>query len=146
MPLTGPVALEDVSKDLLRAMQALDPSTNLLVVGMALRDEAIAFVNAGWAAAKWIEWRDYYKLIEEQDGHGEALEEGLEAYREEECFPDTESEPNLDAGDESDGPTAAGQVGSQPRTHVRMETLSTPGIMMFVVRAMLKAMAGLLEP
>ena len=48
MPLRGPVAPEDVFKDLLRAMQELDPSPNPLEVGMTLRDEGVTFVNDGW--------------------------------------------------------------------------------------------------
>ena len=107
MPLTGTVAPEDVFKDLLRAMEEMDPSSNPLEVGMASRDKDVAFVREGWDAGKWTQWSDCHKLIQDQDGleealeYEEALEEGLEGV--EDCVDDEDSEPTDDSGDENDG-------------------------------------------
>ena len=99
MPLRGPVAPEDVFKDLLRAMEEIEPSPSPLEVGMTLRNKAVEFVEEGFIAGKWTVWADAYKLIEEQDGVGEALEEGLEAFREE---PDEDPDAELPETDDDD--------------------------------------------
>ena len=52
MPLRGPVAVEDVFADLLRVMDELDGSSTPTEVGMTLRDEAVAFVRAGFDSGK----------------------------------------------------------------------------------------------
>ena len=95
LPLRGPIAPEDVYHDLLRVLEELEPSSSPLEVGMTLRDEAIAMVKKGHAAGKWTVWADCYTLIEDQDGVGEALEEGLEAYS-------AEVEEDGEAGDDDD--------------------------------------------
>ena len=46
---------------------------------MTLRDEVVSLLETEWNAGGLTQWSDCYKLIEEQDGLGEALEEGLEA-------------------------------------------------------------------
>ena len=98
LPLRGPIAPEDIYKDLLRVIEELEPSTTALEVGMTLRDEAVAFVREGWETGKWTQWSDCYKLIEEQDGAGEALEEGLEASYQDATQNGDEDEDDEDAG------------------------------------------------
>ena len=123
MPLRGPVAPEDVYKDLLRAMDELDPSPTPLEIGMTLRDEAVAFVREGWDAGRWSQWSDCHQLIQEQDGLEEALEEGLEAFGAEPADTESESTEDPDSeggGDDDGGPDrlpakTAGETGSQPR-------------------------------
>lgn len=108
MPLTGPVHPNDVQCDMLKVLQALEASPDPNVVAMSWRDEAVAFVEEGWASRKWTEWKDCHKLIQEQDGIGEALEEGLEAFGEE--ADDHVDVPDDIAVDE-DGGDVAGVVG-----------------------------------
>ena len=101
MPLTGPVAPEDVFGDLLRVMDTIDGST-ASEVGMTLRDKAVAFVKDGAAKNKWVGWGDCHKLIEEHDGLDEAAEEGMEAFGvlAEEGNEESESEAAEDAESE----------------------------------------------
>ena len=109
MALRGPVAPEDVFKDLLRAMEEIEPSPSPTEVGMTLRDEAVAFVNEGFDAGKWTLWADCQKLIEDHDGVGEALEEGLEAFG---ASPeDTDTEDDGDTDDEDDDKPGGGPGG-----------------------------------
>ena len=108
MPLTGPVHPDDVQCDMLKVLEALEASPDPNVVAMSWRDEAVAFVEEGWVSRKWTEWKDCHKLIQEQDGIGEALEEGLEAFGEE--ADDYVDVPDDIAVDE-DGGDVAGVVG-----------------------------------
>ena len=101
MALTGPVKPEDVFRDLLRCLHELEPSSTPTEVGMTLRDEAVAFVQEGEAAGKWKTWEDCHLLIEEQDGPGDALAEGLEAFGSE-ADTDSDSEEELDDDDPDD--------------------------------------------
>ncbi len=98
MPLTGPVAPVDFYKDLLHAMEELHPSPTPTEVDMTLRDKAVAFVQEGVDAGKWTRWSDCYKLIEEQDGLEDSLEEGLEAFG---AIPDADEEEEEDEEEES---------------------------------------------
>ena len=113
MPLTGPVHPEDVQCDMLKVLEALEASPDPNVVAMSWRDEAVAFVEEGWVSRKWTEWKDCHKLIEEQDGIGEALEEGLEAFGEE--ADDYVDVPDDIAVDE-DGGDVASVVGLSAET------------------------------
>ena len=98
MPLRGPVHPEDVFGDLLRAMEGhAGPGTGTENI-MALRDDAVAFVNAEWEAGRLKTWSDYHTLIEEFDDPDEALAEGLEAFDE---IP-TSDDDNDDKGDDGD--------------------------------------------
>ena len=45
-----------------------------------MRDDAIAFVQKGYADKQWIVWADCHKLIDEQDGVRDATPEGMEAF------------------------------------------------------------------
>ena len=113
MPLTGPVHPKDVFRDLLRVLEELDQSPDPNVVAMSLRDEAVAFVLEGWNSGKWIHWSDCHKLLEEQDGVGEALEEGLEAF--DEVAVDYDDDPVIEDVDE-DGGDVGGPVGLSAKT------------------------------
>ena len=66
--------------NLLQVMEELDPSSTPTEVNVTWRDEAVAFVKDGHAIGKGTTWADVHKLIQEQDGQEEALEEGLEAF------------------------------------------------------------------
>jgi hypothetical protein len=100
MPLRGPVAPEDVFKDLLRVMEELDPSSTPTEVGMTLRDEAVAFVKDGFDSGKWTEWSHCHKLIEEHDGECEAAEEGMEAFGADPVDSDAEESDESDSDDD----------------------------------------------
>ena len=107
MPLRGPVKPEEVFHDLLTVMEELNPSHSPTEVNMTFRDEAVAFVKEGWDAGKWRQWSDCHKLIEEQDGLDEKVEEGLEAFGEaadkDEDEADVTDEESEDEDEEDDG-------------------------------------------
>lgn len=74
-----------------------------------MRDEAVAYVRQGWNEAKWSQWSDVHKLIEEQDGVADALEEGLEAFGEHAATDsDSDSDSDSVAEDGIDGATGSG--------------------------------------
>jgi len=104
MPLRGPIAPEDVFADLLRVLEQIDPSPSPLSVGTTLRDEAVAHVRREFDAGRLTSWLDYHKLIEDQDGVGEAVVEGMEAYEESKGDDDADNEDadNEDADNEDD--------------------------------------------
>ena len=103
MPLRGPVAPEDVFGDLLSVMNQLHPSEDPFEVNMKIRDDAYAFVEEGFLAGKWKTWADAHALIEDQDGPGEALAEGLEAYGVAAEDTDSEADSEDDDDDNNDG-------------------------------------------
>ena len=45
-----------------------------------MRDAAVQFVNAGYAAGKWTTWADAHLLIDEHDEEDDPTPEGMEAY------------------------------------------------------------------
>ena len=103
MPLRGPVAPEDVFRDLLRVLEEIEPSSTPTEVGMSWRDEAVAFVKDGYETGKWTKWVDCHKLIEEHDGLGEALHEGLEAFGSSPSSDDTDTDAdNIDEDTDED--------------------------------------------
>ena len=117
MPLRGTVAPEAVFRDLWRAMEELDPSPDPTKVNMTLRDEAVAYVKAGWDSKKWTTWADAPKLIEEHDGEAEGTPEGLEAFDTVDCNTEDEDTDELDdgdSGDEDGDAGAAGDAGTDP--------------------------------
>ena len=106
MPLLGKVRHEDVFPDLRTVFEALsrdegrepDPE----YVDMSIRDEAVAFVNAGFEAGRWTTWADCAQLIEEHVDVNELLEEGMEAFEWLKPAPDEEDDDE-NKGHESDG-------------------------------------------
>ena len=112
MPLTGPVAPEDVFADLLKVLEQIDPSPTPLAVGTALRDEAVAFVKAEYDAGRLTSWDDCHKLIEDQDGVGEAVVEGMEAYSYEAEDSQGEGDGDTDGEDDDDLPPVPPPGGS----------------------------------
>ena len=110
MPLTGAVSPSDVFKDLLKVMEANDETSTALEVGMTLRDEAVAFVKAGFDEGKWGTWSDCHKLIEEHTDGGAPLAEGLEAFGHD-PYDEEEGDEDGEDGDE-DGEEALSQVPS----------------------------------
>ena len=69
MAFDGPVDREDVFGDLLSVLERIDPPDVLGGVGVALREEAKAFVQKGYDERKWRNWSDVKLLIEEHDDH-----------------------------------------------------------------------------
>jgi len=108
MPLRGPIAPEDVFADLLGVLEKIDPSPSPLIVGTTLRDEAVAHVRREYDAGRLTEWNDCHKLIEDQDGVGEAVVEGMEAYsysaEDDEEGGDADNEDDDNAGGSPGGP------------------------------------------
>ena len=80
LPLQGALSQEDLFKDLLRVWEVIDPSTSPTEVGTAMRDDAVAFVQKCKEEGKWLVWADCHKLIDDQDGLGDALPEGMDAF------------------------------------------------------------------
>ena len=114
MPMTGPIAPEDVFGDLLTVLEIIDPSPTPLAVGTVLRDEAVAFVKAEYEAGRLTSWADCHKLIEDQDGVGEAVVEGMEAYSyKPDDEQDEEEEEDTDGEDDDETPPPP-PPGSQP--------------------------------
>ena len=104
MPLQGPIRHDQVFKDLLRVWEIIDPSTSPTQVGTKMRDDAIEFVNKGYADGKWKVWADCHKLIDEQDGVGDATPEGMEAFSFETDGKDSDDDDGDGEGDDGGGP------------------------------------------
>ena len=111
MPLTGPVAPEDVFPDLLKVMEQLHPSLSPTEVNMKLRDDQVAFVKAEFEAGRITTWADAHMLIEDQDGAGEALAEGLEAFGVD--AKDTDDEPDESESDDDDADGGSGGLSAK---------------------------------
>ena len=77
LPMTGPILYEDVYKDLRDVWHQLDPAIGNQQMGQRIRDEAIAFVDAGWNT-KWSKWQHAKRLIIEHDDEDDPTPEGLE--------------------------------------------------------------------
>jgi hypothetical protein len=77
LPLTAPIRREQVYKDLRPILDAIDPPIGLQEVGQKLRDDARAFVEAGFDS-KWSKWEHCKRLIIEHDDEDDPLPEGLE--------------------------------------------------------------------
>jgi hypothetical protein len=78
--MEGAISQGDLFKDLLRVWEQIEPSTSPTQVGTKMQEDAIGFVNQGYADKKWQVWADCHKLIDEQDGVGDATPEGMEAF------------------------------------------------------------------
>ena len=104
MAFDGPVDRADVFSDLLSVLEEIDPPDFPGGVGVALREEAKAYVQAGYDAYKWRNWDDVSRLIEEHDcdDHPED-EEGMEAFNNVDLTDDSSnSDGGADDGDDGD--------------------------------------------
>jgi len=107
MPLRGPLAREDVWKDLLTVWDEIDPCEDLDGVGTSIRDEAVSFVEKGFAEGRLTTWADAPLVIEEQDDEDDPLPEGLEAFSPDYFPDDSDDEDDDDDGDIADQDGAA---------------------------------------
>ena len=117
MPLRGTVTPDDVFEDLWRVMEDLNESSTPTKVNMTPRDEAVAFVQEGFASGKWTTWADAPKLILEYDGAEDVLIESLETFGTVACDTEDEESDELDGSDNDEedwDAGAAGAAGSQP--------------------------------
>jgi len=109
LPLTGPIRREQVYKDLRPVLDEIDPPIGLQEVGQKLRDDARAFVEAGFGS-KWSRWEHCKRLIIEHDDEDDPLPEGLEMATFDYVDSESEfaSEVEIEDGDanESDGAVA----------------------------------------
>ena len=80
MAAEGPVLREDVFRDLVPVMEAIEEPGDLDHVGTTFRDECFAYVRRGFEEGKWTTWADAQLLIDEHDDEDPGVEEGLEAY------------------------------------------------------------------
>ena len=116
LPMEGPWYRNDFLPDLLTVMNKLHSCPEHLEgqVSTAIRDEAIAFVNAEWEAGRLRSWADAPDLIEEHDNEDEPVEEGLEAFGYDPDDSDDSSEApdgSHDKGDEGGGDPGGGGDG-----------------------------------
>ena len=102
MAFDGPVAREDVFHDLLSVLERIDPPDVLGGVGVALREEAKAFVRQGYDAGKWRNWSDVRLLIEEHDHEDDPDVEGMEAFGVAVSDQSSDENGGDDAGEDGD--------------------------------------------
>ena len=99
LPMTGPILYEDVYKDLRDVWHQLDPAIGNQQMGQRIRDEAIAFVDAGWKT-KWSEWQHAKRLIIDHDDEDDPTPEGLEMMP---CHYEKPANDDDDDDDDADG-------------------------------------------
>lgn len=113
--MTGPVKPEEVYKDLLKVIEAIDPTSTPTEVSLTkIREDSINFVRQGAEKGWWSKWEDYHLLIEGHDSEDEPAEEGMEAFGAE---PHDDAENDEDSvEDDQEGAAADGGAddGSQP--------------------------------
>ena len=78
-PDNGPILRDKVGTDLRKVLDEIDPPLGLQEMGQSLRDDAQAFVDAGYPS-KWSRWEHVKRLIEEHDDANEPTPEGLEGF------------------------------------------------------------------
>ena len=109
MPMTGPVKPEEVFRDLLDVLNAIDPDSTPTEVSLkTVREDAIAFVRKGQEEGRWTNWNDVHAMIEPHDDEDDGLAEGLEAFAEVPDYDDEhrEEEPDADEDDKEAEPGA----------------------------------------
>ena len=79
LPRSGPIRHDQVAPDLATVLDEIDPPVDVQEVGQRLRDDAKAFVMAGYPR-KWSKWEHVKRLISEHDSLDDPVEEGFEAY------------------------------------------------------------------
>ena len=113
--MTGPVKPEEGYKDLLKVIEAIDPTSTPTEVSLTkIREDSITFVRQGAEKGWWSKWEDYHLLIEGHDSEDEPAEEGMEAFGAE---PHDDAENDEDSvEDDQEGAAADGGAddGSQP--------------------------------
>ena len=81
LPMTGPVKSEEVYKDLLKVLEAIDPSSTATEVSLkTIREESIQFLREGQEMGRWTKWEHYDRFLDEHDSEDEPAEEGMEAF------------------------------------------------------------------
>jgi len=115
MPMEGPISREDVARDLRTVCDEIDPPVGRQEMGTSVRDEAIAFVNAGYPG-RWSSWTHVKRLILEHDLEDDPIPEGLDAAGwavEEDDDDDTEDYREFDSEDEGDDSLGGGGGGGE---------------------------------
>jgi len=106
LPMQGPIKREQVFKDLRLILDEVDPAQGLEEIGVRLREDAKAFVEAGWPN-KWSSWHHVNRLIEEHDDEDEPVPEGLEAFGYNvEVGGDSDDDDDGDGSDDDDDDNA----------------------------------------
>ena len=123
LPLEGPISRAQVYKDLRNVFDEVDPPEDVQEIGEKLRDEANAFVLAGYPR-KWSNWTHVTRLIEEHSDGEEPVPEGMEAFGYEVVHGGEDSDdPDKDdageddgglGGDEDNSGSADGDTGDEP--------------------------------
>ena len=98
--MDGPIPSDDVYKDLRRVFADIDPSTDPLHIGTAIRERARQRVQEGIERGVLVSWADVHELIQEQDDEDLPLEEGQEAW---DVVVDDDDGDDADDDDDSDG-------------------------------------------
>ena len=99
MPLEGPVSRSDVQEDLLTVFDKIEAPAGD-VVGVQMRDDAVAYVNKLYNEGLLKVWDDVHLLIEQHDGETDPYPEGLEAYSH--FAEDDDDDPDQDSDDAHD--------------------------------------------
>ena len=102
LPMEGLWYTEDIFPDLLKVLEKFNLGSQPAdgTVATTIRDEAIAHVDAEWAAGRVQSWVDARLLIEEHDDEDEPVEEGLEAYSYDPTDNEGDDPENGDDGDD----------------------------------------------
>ena len=103
MPMDGAIRRTDVQRDLISVLNDIDPPQGLQEVGQKIRDDAKAFVAAGYPS-KWSSWLHAKRLIIEHDCEDDPVPEGFEAYGYEIEHDDAEDDDFNDHPGEDSGP------------------------------------------
>lgn len=115
--MDGPIEVDDVFKDLRPVLAQLDPSADLLHIGISMREKARQRVQQGIHSGVLTSWADVHDLIQEQDDEDLPLEEGQEAFDILVGDDDDEDEDDSD-GDDDEGDSGSGAArGSKPPNH-----------------------------
>ena len=101
LPGSGPIRHEQVYKDLRTVWNEIDPPIGLQEMGQKIRDDAYAFVSAGFPE-KWSTWHHAKRLITEMDTDPDEhpMVEGMEAFGYDFRDDGDDDDDDNDAGDD----------------------------------------------
>ena len=133
MPMNGPIKRDDVYKDLRQVFDEIDPPVGLQEVGTTIRDEARAFVLAGWPR-RWSRWEHCKRLIIDHDQEDDPIPEGFEMANYTYAHSDSDEDPveepydDLDLGDpDEDGDDPPPPGGSTAASSSEVALVTSPG-------------------
>ena len=99
LPLEGPIRRDQIYSSLRDVYDEIDPAVGLQEMGEKLRDDAGAFVRAGFPH-KWADWSHANRLILEHDDETDPIPEGMEAFGYQVVGDDEESDHDSPDGDD----------------------------------------------